>query len=103
MKTGLLEIPPLFVRKESRTRGPVFCCFLALKLSRELERRLATVFGSTDTDSTAVTLPDALAALSRLTLLAYEVTDGTTVMRLPGTDPQQRKILDALNVSLPAR
>ncbi|MDP2835028.1 MAG: IS1634 family transposase, partial [Pseudomonadota bacterium] len=32
MKTGLLEIRPLFVRKESRTRGHVFCCLLALKL-----------------------------------------------------------------------
>ena len=32
MKTGLLQIRPLFVRKESRTRGHVFCCLLALKL-----------------------------------------------------------------------
>jgi hypothetical protein len=36
MKTGLLEVRPIFVRKESRTRGHVFCCLLALKLSREL-------------------------------------------------------------------
>jgi len=36
IKTGLLEIRPLFVRKESRTRGHVFFCQLALKLQREL-------------------------------------------------------------------
>jgi hypothetical protein len=41
MKTGLLEIRPVFVRKESRTRGHVFCSMLALKLQREVERRLA--------------------------------------------------------------
>jgi hypothetical protein len=41
MKTGLLEIRPVFVRKESRTRGHVFCSILALKLQREVERRLA--------------------------------------------------------------
>jgi transposase len=40
MKTGLLEVRPVFVRKESRTRGHVFCCMLALKLSREMDRRL---------------------------------------------------------------
>jgi len=67
MKTGLLEIRPLFVRKESRTRGHVFCCPLALKLQRELERRLAALG------------------------------------RLPKPDEHQRKILDALKVSLPAK
>jgi len=37
----------------------------ALKLSRELERRLAGAFGTTDQDPNAVTVTDALAALSR--------------------------------------
>ena len=46
MKTGMLEVRPVFVRKDSRTRGHVFCCMLALKLYRELERRLASVFGN---------------------------------------------------------
>ncbi|MCW5979010.1 MAG: hypothetical protein KIT09_13095 [Bryobacteraceae bacterium] len=39
MKTGLLEVRPVWVRKESRTRGHVFCCMLALTISREMERR----------------------------------------------------------------
>ena len=69
MKTGLLEVRPVFVRKESRTRGHVFCCLLALKLGRELERHLAGALGTTDDDPHAVTLRDALGALSRLTLL----------------------------------
>ena len=103
MKTGLLEIRPLFVRKESRTRGHVFCCLLALKLQRELERRLAAAFGTTEQDPQAVTVPDALAALGRLPLLSYEIDAKTTLTRLPKPDQHQRRILDALKVSLPAK
>ena len=102
MKTGLLEIRPVFVRKESRTRGHVFCCMLALKLVREIEHRLAAVFGTTDKDPHAITLPDALAALGRLSLLTFEIDAKTTVTRLPKPDQRQRKILDALKISLPA-
>lgn len=103
MKTGLLEVRPVFVRKESRTRGHVLCCLLALKLSRELERRLASAFGTTGQDRHAPSLPDALAALSRLMLLEYKVGENTTVTKLPQPDEAQRKILEALQVPLPAR
>jgi len=41
LKTGLLEIRPVFVRKASRTRGHALASLLALKLARELERRVA--------------------------------------------------------------
>src|SRR5882757_10677502 len=54
MKTGLLEVRPVFVRKKSRTRGHVFCCMLALKLSREMERRLRAAFGTTESDPHAI-------------------------------------------------
>ncbi|HEX7511819.1 MAG TPA: IS1634 family transposase, partial [Candidatus Methylomirabilis sp.] len=60
LKTGLLEVRPVFVRKESRTRGHVFSCLLALKLSREVTRRLQVAFGTTDTNPHTITLPDAL-------------------------------------------
>ena len=60
MKTGLLEVRPLFLRKESRTRGHVFCCMLALNLSREMERRLQNQFGTTDSNSHAITVPVAV-------------------------------------------
>jgi transposase len=103
MKTGLLEVRPVFVRKESRTRGHVFCCLLALKLSREVERRLQAVFGTTDTNPYAITLTDAMAALSRLCLLEYRVDEKTSVTRLPQPDDQQKEILAALGVPLPKK
>jgi hypothetical protein len=120
MKTGMLEVRPVFVRKDSRTRGHVFCCLLALKLYRELERRLASVFATTDQDPHAVTVSDALAALNRLCLLVYDLhvtnksgkkdetnqkekKDQTTVTRLPKPDPHQRRILEALRVPFPEK
>ena len=118
MKTGLLQVRPVFVRKDSRTRGHVLCCMLALKLQRELERRLAAVFGTTDQDPHGITVSDALAALNRLCLLVYDIPvrddssnrdenqkekkHRTAVTRLPKPDEHQRRILDALRVPLPA-
>jgi transposase len=101
LKTGLLEVRPVWVRKESRTRGHVFCCMLALKVSREMERRLRAAFGTTETQQDAITLPDALLALTRLCLLHYPIDEKTTVTKLPQPDARQRKILEALGVTLP--
>ncbi len=103
IKTGLLEVRPVWVRKESRTRGHVFCCMLALKLTREIERRLQAKFGTTDTDPHATTLPDAVAALNRLCLLEYRIDEKTTVTRLPKPDARQKAILESLGVEMPAK
>jgi hypothetical protein len=74
---------------------------LALKLTRQLEQRLQAVFGTTDTDRHTVTLPNALASLSRLCLLNYEIDEKTIVTRFPRADADQKEILAALGVSLP--
>ena len=103
MKTGLLEVRPVFVRKESRTRGHVFACLLALKLSREMERRLQAAFGTTDTNPHTLTVQDAMAALSRLCLLEYQIDEKTKLTRLPRPDARQQEILAALGVSLPKK
>ncbi|MCL5671488.1 MAG: IS1634 family transposase [Acidobacteria bacterium] len=102
LKTGLLEVRPVWVRKESRTRGHVFCCLLALKVGREMERRLRAAFGTTETHADAITLPDALLSLARLCLLHYRVDEKTTVTKLPQPDTRQQEILQALGASLPA-
>ena len=101
MKTGFLEIRPVFLRKANRTRAHALVCMLALKIIREMERRLTARFGTTDTDPHAVTLPDALTALSRLCLQHYRLQNGTTITRLPQPDSRQRSILEALHITLP--
>lgn len=50
LKTGLLEIRPVFLRKADRTRGHAVVSLLALKLARALERRVAPL-GLTVTDA----------------------------------------------------
>jgi hypothetical protein len=89
--------------KESRTRGHVFACMLALKISREMARRLQAAFGTTDSDPHTATLPDALAPLSRLCLLHYSIDDDTAATRLPRTDVRQKEILTAPGVALPEK
>ena len=101
LKTGVLAVRPVFVRKDTRTRGHVFVCLLALKLSRELQRRLASAFGTTKDEPHGVTVPDALDALHRLCLLTYPLDDTHSMTRLPRPDDQQTRILQALQVALP--
>lgn len=100
MKTGLLEMRPIFVRKARRTRAHVLVTMLALQVVREMRRALIAAFGTTDDDKMAVTVEDALLALARLCLLTYHV-QGTVVTRLPTPDARQKAILDALGTPLP--
>ncbi len=85
MKTGLLEVRPIFVRKASRTRAHVFVTMLALKVVRKMRRALVAAFGTTDDDKMTVSVEDALTALSRLCLLTYPIR-GASVTRLPSPD-----------------
>jgi transposase len=41
LKTGLLEIRPVFLRQAQRSRGHALVSLLALKLARALDRRVA--------------------------------------------------------------
>jgi transposase len=100
MKTGLLEVRPIFVRKAPRTRAHVLVTMLAVKVVREMRRALVAAFGTTDDDKMAVTVEDALLALARLCLLTYHV-QGTAVTRLPTPDERQAMILNALGTPLP--
>jgi transposase len=101
MKTGLLEVRPIFVRKAPRTRAHVFVTMLALTVVREMRRALVAAFGTTDDDQMAVTVEEALVALARLCLLTYHV-QGTAVVRLPTPDERQAAILHALGTPLPS-
>ena len=51
----------------------------------------------------ALTVGDALAALSRLCLLEYQIDEKTKLTRLPNPDERQKEILAALGVSLPKK
>ncbi len=60
MKTGLLEIRPIFLRKAARTEGHALVTMLALKLVRALDRRIAPM---------GLTVEDAVARLNGVRLV----------------------------------
>ncbi len=101
MKTTLIEVRPIFVRKEGRTRGHVFISMLSLKIARLMEARLYNEFQTTRESDDAVTVEDAMDALSRLCLQHYQI-GRLTVTGLPKPDDYQQKILDALAVKIKA-
>ncbi len=87
LKTGLLELRPIFLRKEERTRGHALVCLLALKLARELERRLAPL---------GLTVEDGLERLKAVRLVRLGNSE-VELWRLPTSyPPAQSEILEAL-------
>ncbi len=99
LKTALLEVRPIFVRKRSRTRGHVFISMLALKISRLMESRLSAAFQTTRTSGDAITVDDAIAALSRISINYFSIA-GQVVPGIPKCDKYQQSILAALKVKL---
>ena len=99
LKTTFLEVRPIFVRKEQRTRGHVFIAMLALKVLRLMEQRLVDAFGTTETNPEAENVDSALTALSRLCLEHYPIGE-QEIIGLPRPDARQKQILDALKVTL---
>jgi hypothetical protein len=90
MKTSLLELRPIFLRKAGRTRG--HAVMLALKVAREFERRLAPL---------GLTVEDALDRLDGVRLVSL-ADPALRLWRLPSKwDAPQRQVLDALP-ALPA-
>lgn len=87
LKTGLLELRPIFLRKEGRTRGHALVCLLALKLARELDRRLAPL---------GLTVEDGLERLKAVRLVRLGNGE-VELWRLPTTYPRaQSEVLEAL-------
>jgi transposase len=100
LKTGFLEVRPIFLRKAARTKAHVFIAMLALKITRVFEEKLHRAFGTTDDDPKALTIDEALMALSRITYLHYQV-NGQSFARLPRLDALQSAVLSALGLTFP--
>lgn len=100
MKTGFLEVRPIFLRDADRTKAHVFVAMLALKITRAFEDKLHKAFGTTDDDPKAITIDDALLALSRITYQHHQV-NGQSSAHLPRPDAQQSSIFSALGLRFP--
>jgi hypothetical protein len=87
LKTGLLEIRPVFLRKANRTRGHALVSLLALKLAREVERRVAPL---------GLTVEDTVERLKGVRLVRLGESD-LGLWRLADSYPvAQTQVLDVL-------
>ena len=103
IKTSLLEVRPIFLRKADRTKSHVLVAMLALKITRRFELLLHKAFGTTDQRRNAITLEDALAALGRLTYLHQSDSTGKQHTLLPRPDALQSRIFEALGLVFPRK
>jgi hypothetical protein len=87
IKTTLLELRPIFLRKANRTRAHAFVTMLALKISRELERSVEPL---------GLTCEDALDRLEGVRLVTL-ADPALALWRLPTRwAPEQQQVLNAL-------
>jgi len=92
MKTGLLELRPIFLRKAQRTEGHALVTMLALKLVRALDRQVAPL---------GLTVEDAIARLSGVRLVSLGQRE-LALWRLPDSHAAAQQEILAVLPPLPA-
>jgi len=92
MKTGLLELRPIFLRKARRTEGHALVTMLALKLVRALDRQVAPL---------GLTVEDAIARLSGVRLVSLGQRE-LALWRLPDSHAAAQQEILAVLPPLPA-
>ncbi len=97
MKTEHLEVRPVYVRKESRTKGHVFVTMLALLIQRHIRACLKKHF--TDKRQTPQ-VSEVLTSLDRLCLYNQQV-EGFKISKIMRPSSYQAEYLTALSVTLP--
>ncbi len=97
MKTEHLEVRPVYVRKESRTKGHVFVTMLALLIQRHIKACLKKHF--TDKRQT-LQVSEVLTSLDRLCLYHQQV-EGFKISKIMRPSHCQAEYLTALSVTLP--
>jgi len=93
MKTGLLETRPIYVRKESRTRGHVFVVMLSYILIQELTKRWSEL---------DITVEEGIKELSAIDSITIKVGD-SVYNQIPHPRDLGKELLRLANVSLPDR
>jgi transposase len=89
MKTGLLEVRPVWLREKQRTSGHVFICMLAYMVSRQLEK-LTTG---------EETVKDVIEELNRVSSLDFDV-NGEKQRCIPQPPPRAAQLLAGLGIPL---
>jgi hypothetical protein len=91
-KTSHLEVRPIYVRKESRTRGHVFVVMLAYQIIRELARCWQAI---------ELTVAEGIQELSSLCMTEVTIKGETTIHQIPTPRPMLQQLLAEAEVILP--
>jgi len=91
-KTSHLEMRPVFVRKESRTRGHALVVMLAYRIEMELRRSWTSL---------NVTVAEGLAELSSLCMNEVTILDLPTLNQIPEPRPSVQNLLNAADIKIP--
>jgi transposase len=91
MKTTLLEMRGIYVRKELRTRAHVFIIMLAYLIAYELRRQW------TDLE---MTIEEGIEELASISTVFVELA-GATCQTIPEPRPQGQQLLQTLDITLP--
>lgn len=100
MKTGLLEVRPIFLRKSNRTRGHVFVCMLALKIWRYMSDKISEICGKTKQGSYNLRIEEALVQLDKICFLYYKI-NGKRVVRLSKLTQEQQYLFSIFDLQIP--
>lgn len=93
MKTALLEIRPIYLRKACRTRAHVFVTMLAYAITHEFQRH---------TKPLDLTRRQAITMLERIQISEIKVGQ-TTITKIAAPDSDQQRVLSALDIKLPSK
>ena len=92
-KTAHLEMRPIFVRREARTRGHALVVMLAYRLIQELAARWSLL---------NLTVQEGIAQLAGLCLVEVTVNDQVPFSKVPEPSAEVQTLLDSARVSLPS-
>ena len=91
-KTSHLEVRPIYVRKESRTRGHVFVVMLAYQIIRELARCWQAF---------NLTVAEGIDELGSLCMTQVTIRSETTINQIPAPRETVQQLLEAAAVIMP--
>lgn len=92
MKTTLLEMRGIFVRKAHRTRAHVFIMMLAYLLAYPLRRCWSNI---------ELTVEEGIAELASICAITLTMPNGVVCQIIPEPRPLGRCLLERLNITLP--
>lgn len=92
MKTGFLELRPIFVRKKERTKAHVFIIMLAYMIEHQLRKDWCDI---------DITVREGINELSSISTVKVMLPDGATYQTIPSPKVIGKELLKAAGVSLP--